>query len=84
MNTNVRTLKGTVISNKMNKTIVVKINRLIKHPIYGKFINRTTKLHVHDANNICHIGDIVEIKECKPYSKTKAWTLVNIINQSII
>ncbi|QJC31290.1 30S ribosomal protein S17 [Enterobacteriaceae endosymbiont of Macroplea mutica] len=77
---NIRTLKGTVVSNKMNKTIVVKINKLIKHPIYGKFINRTTKLHVHDEANSCNIGDIVSIKECRPLSKTKSWILVNIMH----
>ncbi|QJC30877.1 30S ribosomal protein S17 [Enterobacteriaceae endosymbiont of Macroplea appendiculata] len=77
---NIRTLKGTVVSNKMNKTIVVKISKLIKHPIYGKFINRTTKLHVHDETNSCNIGDIVSIKECRPLSKTKSWILDNIIH----
>ncbi|QJC28680.1 30S ribosomal protein S17 [Enterobacteriaceae endosymbiont of Plateumaris consimilis] len=77
-------LKGKVTSNKMNKTIVVYINRFIKHPIYGKFIKKTTKLHVHDENNKCNIGDFVEIKECRPLSKTKSWTLVNIITEVII
>ncbi|QJC36559.1 30S ribosomal protein S17 [Enterobacteriaceae endosymbiont of Donacia simplex] len=77
-------LKGKVISNKMQKSIIVSINRLIKHPIYGKYINRTTKLHVHDKDNICKIGDIVEIKECRPLSKTKSWTLVNIIKKIVI
>ncbi|QJC36969.1 30S ribosomal protein S17 [Enterobacteriaceae endosymbiont of Donacia vulgaris] len=77
-------LKGKVISNKMQKSIIVSINRLIKHPMYGKYINRTTKLHVHDEKNTCRIGDIVEIKECRPLSKTKSWTLVNIIKKIII
>ncbi|WP_247646072.1 30S ribosomal protein S17, partial [Enterobacteriaceae endosymbiont of Donacia piscatrix] len=60
MHKKVKTLKGKVVSNKMQKSIVVHINRLIKHPIYGKYINRTTKLHVHDEKNICNIGDLVE------------------------
>ncbi|QJC34156.1 30S ribosomal protein S17 [Enterobacteriaceae endosymbiont of Donacia cinerea] len=77
-------LKGKVISNKMEKSIIVSINRLIKHPIYGKYINRTTKLHVHDEKNICNIGDMVEIKECRPLSKTKSWILVKIIKKIVI
>ncbi|QJC33340.1 30S ribosomal protein S17 [Enterobacteriaceae endosymbiont of Donacia clavipes] len=84
MKKKIKTLKGKVKSNKMQKSVVVNITRLIKHPIYGKFINRTTKLHVHDEKNICNIGDIVEIKECRPLSKTKSWILVNIIKKSII
>lgn len=74
-----RTLKGRVLSNKMEKSIVVAIERLIKHPIYGKFIKRTTKLHVHDEHNNSKIGDTVIIKECRPISKTKSWILVCII-----
>lgn len=72
-------LHGKVLSNKMNKTIVVAIERFVKHKSYGKFIKRTTKLHVHDEQNKCSIGDIVSIKECRPISKTKSWVLVNII-----
>jgi len=71
-----RVLQGTVISNKMNKTIVVKITRKVKHPLYGKVINRTTKLHVHDEENLCQIGDIVIITETRPLSKTKSWKLL--------
>ncbi|QJC30007.1 30S ribosomal protein S17 [Enterobacteriaceae endosymbiont of Plateumaris sericea] len=84
MQNKIKILKGKVVSNKMNKSIVVHINRFIKHPIYGKFIKRTTKLHVHDEKNKCNIGDFVEIKECRPLSKTKSWTLVNIIKKLII
>ncbi|QJC38605.1 30S ribosomal protein S17 [Enterobacteriaceae endosymbiont of Donacia fulgens] len=84
MQKKIKILKGKVISNKMQKSIIVSINRLIKHPIYGKYVNRTTKLHVHDEKNICNIGDFVEIKECRPLSKTKSWILVNIIKKSII
>ncbi|QJC31703.1 30S ribosomal protein S17 [Enterobacteriaceae endosymbiont of Donacia tomentosa] len=84
MKKKIKIFKGKVISDKMNKSIIVSIKRLIKHPIYGKFINRTTKLHVHDEKNICNIGDLVEIKECRPLSKTKSWILVNIIKKSII
>ncbi|OZB42070.1 MAG: 30S ribosomal protein S17 [Alishewanella sp. 34-51-39] len=77
--TNSRTLQGKVISNKMDKSITVAIERQVKHPIYGKFIKRTTKLHVHDENNQCKEGDVVTIRECRPLSKTKSWTLVAVV-----
>ena len=77
--TNTRTLQGKVISNKMDKSITVAIERSVKHPIYGKFIKRTTKLHVHDENNQCKEGDVVTIRECRPLSKTKSWTLVAVV-----
>lgn len=70
MTDKIRTLQGRVVSDKMEKSIVVAIERFVKHPIYGKFIKRTTKLHVHDENNECGIGDVVEIRECRPLSKT--------------
>ncbi|WP_075432247.1 30S ribosomal protein S17 [Buchnera aphidicola] len=76
-------LQGYVTSNKMKKSIVVKINRRIKHPIYKKFINKQTKLHVHDEKNFCSLGDLVEICECRPRSKTKTWILVRILKKSI-
>lgn len=76
-----RTLVGVVISNKMTKTIVVKVERKIKHPVYGKYVKRTKNYHVHDEDNTCAIGDTVEIKECRPLSKTKSWTLEKIIEQ---
>lgn len=79
---NTRTLQGKVISNKMDKSIVVAIERNVKHPIYGKFITRTTKLHVHDETNQCNEGDIVTIRECRPLSKTKSWTLVAVVGSA--
>ncbi len=81
--TNVRTLQGTVVSDKMDKSITVAINRFVKHPIYGKYMKRTTKLHAHDENNECASGDVVTIRECRPLSKTKSWTLVKIIERPV-
>lgn len=77
-----RTLTGTVTSNKMNKSITVLIERRVKHPVYGKFINRSTKLHVHDENNECGMGDVVIVEQCRPISKTKAWRLVKIVDKA--
>lgn len=74
-----RTLTGKVVSNKMDKSITVLIERLVKHPKYGKYIRRSTKLHAHDENNVCQEGDIVTIAECRPLSKTKTWTLVAVV-----
>lgn len=73
-----RTAAGRVVSNKMDKSIVVLIERRVKHPVYGKIIKRSTKIHAHDANNDCGLGDSVTIKEVRPISKTKSWTLVSI------
>lgn len=70
---------GSVVSDKMDKSAVVLIERKVKHPIYGKFVKKSTKLHIHDENNECVIGDTVQISECRPLSKTKSWTLVKII-----
>lgn len=72
-------LTGKVVSNKMDKSIVVVVERQIRHPMYGKQIRRSTRLKVHDENNVCQEGDIVRIKETKPISKNKAWTLVGVI-----
>lgn len=77
-----RTLQGKVISAKMDKSIVVAIERKVKHPLYGKFMRRTTKLHVHDETNQCSEGDTVSISECRPLSKTKSWTLVEIVSKA--
>lgn len=77
-----RTLSGRVTSDKMDKTITVAIERLVKHPVYGKYVRRTTKLHAHDENNECRIGDLVTIKQCRPLSKTKAWTLVAVVERA--
>ncbi len=74
----VRTLTGKVVSNKMKDSIVVLVERRVKHPKYGKFIKRSTKVHAHDEGNTCQIGDLVTVKECRPISKTKNWTLVEI------
>lgn len=77
-----RTLTGVVASDKMDKSITVKIERRVKHPIYGKFITRSTKLHVHDEKNECGIGDTVVIEQCRPISKTKAWRLVKVLEKA--
>jgi small subunit ribosomal protein S17 len=77
-----RTLSGRVTSDKMNKTVTVAIERLVKHPVYGKYVRRTTKLHVHDEHDECRIGDLVTIKQCRPLSKTKAWTLVAVVGRA--
>jgi small subunit ribosomal protein S17 len=74
----VRTTSGKVVSNKMDKTIVVLVERRVKHPIYGKFMTRSSKLHAHDEANDCNIGDLVTIKESRPLSKTKTWALESI------
>lgn len=79
---NIRTVQGRVVSNKMDKTITVVVERFVKHPIYGKFIRRSTKLHAHDENNTCNQGDIVTIRECRPLSKNKNWTLVNVVEKA--
>ena len=77
-----KTRVGIVVSDKMDKTIVVAIQDNVKHPIYGKIIKRTLKVHAHDANNECSIGDRVEIMETRPLSKTKRWRLVEIIEKA--
>ena len=75
--TNPRILTGVVTSNKADKTITVKIERKVKHPLYGKVIKRATKVHAHDENNSATVGDIVSVRECRPLSKTKTWVLVS-------
>lgn len=74
----VRTTSGRVVSNKMNKTITVLIERSVKHPLYGKYMTRSSKIHAHDEKNECQIGDTVTIQETRPIAKTKAWILVRI------
>ncbi|MBA2654469.1 MAG: 30S ribosomal protein S17 [Gammaproteobacteria bacterium] len=76
-----RALVGVVVSNKMTKTIVVKVERKIKHPVYGKYIKKSKNYHVHDEENRCSIGDTVQIIECRPMSKTKSWMLEKVIEQ---
>ncbi|QCI21792.1 30S ribosomal protein S17 [Buchnera aphidicola (Hyadaphis tataricae)] len=78
-----RTLKGFVLSNKMQKSAIVSIERVVKHAIYEKFIKRTTKLHIHDEKNECSVGDFVEIKASRPISKTKSWILFRIIKKHV-
>jgi small subunit ribosomal protein S17 len=73
---------GVVVSDKMDKSIVVAVKRKVKHPIYGKFVNKTTKFHAHDENNTCNTGDTVRISETRPLSKTKCWRLVEIIERA--
>ncbi|RUO76876.1 30S ribosomal protein S17 [Idiomarina tyrosinivorans] len=80
----VRTLQGRVISDKMDKSITVAVERRVKHPIYGKYIKRTTKLHAHDEENQCKMGDTVIIRETRPVSKTKSWALVEIVERAVI
>lgn len=78
----IRTVQGRVVSNKMDKTITVMVERTVKHPIYGKFIKRSTKLHAHDENNVCNEGDTVTITECRPLSKSKTWKLVDVVEKA--
>jgi small subunit ribosomal protein S17 len=73
---------GSVVSDKMDKSAVVMIERKVKHPIYGKFMRKSTKLHIHDEDNECGVGDTVQISECRPISKTKSWTLVKIVTKA--
>ncbi len=77
-----RTVVGRVVSNKMDKTVSVAIERLIKHPVYGKYIRRTTKVLAHDENNECKSGDRVTISECRPVSKHKAWQVVSVVQRA--
>jgi len=74
-----RTITGRVVSDKMDKTITVLVERKVKHPLYGKFIRRSTKVHAHDENNVCKEGDTVIIKQCRPLSKSKNWSLVKVV-----
>jgi len=77
----VRTLTGQVVSDKMDKSAVVLVERKVRHPLYGKYIRRSSKLHVHDANNECRQGDTVTIQQCRPVSKTKCWTLLEVVER---
>ena len=77
-----RTLTARVISDKMDKSATVLIERRVRHPMYGKYVRKSTKLHIHDENNECKQGDVVSIAECRPMSKTKSWKLVKVIEQA--
>ncbi len=79
----VRTLTGRVVSNRMDKTAAISVERLVKHPLYGKYIRRTTKVLAHDENNECQIGDTVNIAETRPLSKRKAWKVVEIVERAV-
>ena len=77
-----RTETGRVVSDKMDKTITVLVERRVKHPLYGKYVKRSTKLHAHDEHNECKEGDVVTIEECRPLSKSKAWRLVKVVEKA--
>ena len=77
-----RIVVGKVVSNKMDKSITVLIERKVKHPLYGKYITRSTKMHAHDESNICQEGDVVSIQECRPLSKLKNWVLVEVLEKA--
>ena len=77
-----RRVIGKVVSDKMDKTVSIAIERLTRHGVYGKYIRRTSKLKAHDENNECRIGDTVAISECRPISKTKAWTVVEVLERA--
>jgi small subunit ribosomal protein S17 len=78
-----RTLVGRVVSNKMDKTVTVRVERRVKHPVYGKYVVRTTKYHAHDETNQVNEGDLVEIAETRPVSKTKAWAVKRVVQQVV-
>ncbi len=77
-----RTLSGRVVSDKMDKTITVLVERRVAHPLYGKIVTRSSKIKAHDEENTCHVGDLVTISETRPLSKTKSWALVNIVERA--
>jgi len=77
-----RTIEGRVISNKMQKTVTVLVERQIQHALYGKYIKRSTKLHAHDEDGACQEGDVVRVTECRPYSKTKTCRVVEIVSRA--
>ena len=79
---NVRALTGTVVSDKMSKTVTVLVERKVKHPLYGKIIRLSKKYHAHDENNECNIGDVVVIEECRPLSRTKAWKVTRLVEKA--
>jgi small subunit ribosomal protein S17 len=78
-----RTVVGRVISDKMNKSVSVSIERVIKHPVYGKYVRRTSKVMAHDETNDCKTGDLVAIRECRPISRNKAWKVVDVVERAV-
>ena len=81
-NKTLKTVEGRVVSNKMDKTVTVLVERQVKHALYGKYIKRSTKLHAHDADNACKEGDVVQLTEIAPMSKTKNWRVVQVITRA--
>jgi small subunit ribosomal protein S17 len=81
--TRARTLSGRVISDKMDKTVTVLVERKVTHPLYGKIIRRSVKVHAHDENNECHTGDVVLIQECRPLSRTKSWRVTQLVEKAV-
>ena len=77
-----RTVTGRVVSDKMDKTITVLVERKVKHALYKKYVKRSSKVHVHDENNECRVGDVVAIEECKPLSKSKSWRLHEVVTKA--
>ncbi len=77
-----RSISGVVISNKMDKTVTVLVERLEKHPLYKKYIRKSTKLHAHDESNECNEGDTVQIEECRPLSKSKSWRVIEVVSRA--
>ncbi|EIC30972.1 MULTISPECIES: 30S ribosomal protein S17 [Methylomicrobium] len=80
--TKVRTITGRVVSNKMDKTITVLVERVVKHPVYGKYVKRSTKMMAHDENNVCQEGDVVSITSCRPLSRHKTFKLVEVLESA--
>ncbi|MCL7420240.1 MAG: 30S ribosomal protein S17 [Methylobacter sp.] len=80
--TKLRTISGRVVSNKMDKTITVLVERVVKHPVYGKYVKRSTKMMAHDEQNICQEGDVVSITSCRPMSKNKTFRLVDVLESA--
>ena len=76
-----RALQGRVVSDRMDKTVTVMIERRVKHPIYGKFVRRSTKVHAHDENNECRLGDVVVVEQCRPISKSKKWRFIKLVER---
>jgi small subunit ribosomal protein S17 len=77
-----RTLQGRVISDKMDKTVTVMVEHRVKHPLYGKFVRRSTKVHAHDEANECAVGDVVVVEQTRPLSKSKTWRLVRVVEKA--
>ncbi len=77
-----RTMQGRVVSDKMDKGITVMVERRVKHPLYGKYVRKSSKVHAHDENNECKVGDVVVVEQCRPLSKTKNWRLVKLVERA--